>query len=636
MNYSDWLDTCESVFETSDNILNKYLQLYPFSRLNVFEKDDIKSKDFFDSYIRNGFIFSLDSTYEITERFIQKGNGSFRKTYLISPILYLYLLAIGKQISVRYRDSRSWNTDCYYAADFNTMDVHYKKSYNDFLSSLNAAHSVYKYYIKIDFSNYFNSLDVDKIFGKIDKQGNIIDARTRLIYTTFIKIIGNGRFPTVDSNGGLSYVATTVNLDEFDTALETFFNNNTHVNEYHLVRYVDDLYMFFSSDDERLPEIKKSLTAELANLVAENDLQLNERKQVMRKSTEIREDIKNCFYDFFVNGEAIEFNEYYSSDELISFLSGLSDLHPTALIEDYQTLLKVSFEKEDIQNSVHEVINNYIYNNQSYFIDVKVKQLLENIVENNYQVLKYDVKSLLPMVLNTEDSNIIRTLLKKIFISYQNDSNDYFDELILSEYLLNMNFEHEDLRKILSTFNISLSNYIKNYCANSMLDTVYKEKAEKIYPDDRGGEYTLLLEDHKLNFMYLMHKYYSSQNSILEAYAYYRNYFDRFIAHTMNCLGIEPAKNSKTNLNKKSKPNFNLFYKEVEVKKYLHKIGIDEFDDKLKEAFDLRNKNPVNHSSAEILDDNEIRTSDYEKALNNLQLIIDSCREIMTNKKMIL
>ena len=98
MVYSTWNETCEAIFKMDKEILNKYLQLYPFSQLDNSEKEYIRSEYFFDLFIKKGFIFSLDSTYCIAERFIQKGNGSFRKTYLVSPVLYLYLLAIGKQI----------------------------------------------------------------------------------------------------------------------------------------------------------------------------------------------------------------------------------------------------------------------------------------------------------------------------------------------------------------------------------------------------------------------------------------------------------------------------------------------------------------------------------------------------------
>lgn len=624
MVYSTWNETCEAIFKMDKEILNKYLQLYPFSQLDNSEKEYIRSEYFFDLFIKKGFIFSLDSTYCIAERFIQKGNGSFRKTYLVSPVLYLYLLAIGKQISCSYKDSRSWNTNCYYAADFNKMNVFYKKSYDDFVTSIHAAHSMYKYYMKIDFSNYYDSLDVNHVFEKMDIQENIVDARTKLVYTTLIKIVGNGRYPTVDNNGGLSYIATVVNLSEFDKAIENFFEQNSHTSEYHLVRYLDDLYMFFSCEDELLSKTTNELNKLLANLTALNGLHLNEKKQVIRESSEINADVKNGFYDFFVNGESINFNEYYSSDELLCFLSELAKFDSDSSMEDYLALVKKSFEKEGIECSARAIINSYIYYHPQYFYDSRIMEYLSDIVLNNYQILKYDVKPLLRMVLNTRNSRIIKNLLNQIFTSYRDGNYDYYDELILTEYLLSRSFKHADLGNILKTVNLNVANYINQYCMSSFVDTFLMETKSQIYNDNFGLEYTQLLEDTKLNFMYLMHKHHSKQKSMLESFAYYKNYFDRFIAHTMNFLGEESTK--------KSKPNFKMFYKEQTILQYLNKIGIEEFDSDVSKAFELRNKNPVSHGSAEILEDIGIRTSDYEDVNFKLREIISTCRKIMSGK----
>lgn len=624
MAYSTWRETCESIFNLDEEILNKYLQLYPFSYLDNSEKDYIKNEDFFNLFIKKGFIFSLDSTYKVAERFIQKGNGSFRKTYLVSPVMYLYLLAIGKQISCSYKDSRSWNTNCYYAADFTEMAVFYKKSYDDFVTNIHAAHSMHKYYMKIDFSNYYNSLDVNHVFEKIDIQENIIDARTKLVYTTLIKIVGNGRYPTVDNNGGLSYIATVVNLSEFDKAIENFFEQNSNTSEYHLVRYLDDLYMFFSCEDELFSKTKNELNKFLANLTALNGLQLNEKKQVIRESSEINEDVKNGFYDFFVNGESINFNEYYSSDELLCFLSELAKFDSDSSMEDYLVLVKKSFEKEGIECSARAIINSYVYYHPQYFDDSRIKEYLNGIVLNNYQILKYDVKPLLRMVLNTKNSRIIKNLLNQIFISYREGNYDYYDELILTEYLLSRSFKHADLGNILITVNPNVANFIKKYCMSSFVDTIQTETKSKIYIDNCGLKYMQLLEDTKLNFMYLMHKHHSIQNSMLESFAYYKNYFDRFIAHTMNCLGEESTK--------KRKPNFKMFYKEQTILLYLNKVGIEKFDKEVSKAFELRNKNPVSHGSAEILEDIGIRTSDYENVTDKLREVISTCRKMMSEK----
>ena len=47
----EWQQNVSAYLDTSKNVLNKYLQSYPFSVLNKEEKTILKSKKFFDSYI---------------------------------------------------------------------------------------------------------------------------------------------------------------------------------------------------------------------------------------------------------------------------------------------------------------------------------------------------------------------------------------------------------------------------------------------------------------------------------------------------------------------------------------------------------------------------------------------------------
>lgn len=56
-----------------------------------------------------------------SENFMQKGDGSFRDSSLVSMILFLVLQAIGKEIQKKYILGRSENIIVYYAGNYDKM-----------------------------------------------------------------------------------------------------------------------------------------------------------------------------------------------------------------------------------------------------------------------------------------------------------------------------------------------------------------------------------------------------------------------------------------------------------------------------------------------------------------------------------
>ena len=60
-----------------------------------------------------------------SENFIQKGDGSFRNSSLISPLLFLIIQAIGKEVSIRYVDERPSDIKVYYAGNYTRSRAKY-------------------------------------------------------------------------------------------------------------------------------------------------------------------------------------------------------------------------------------------------------------------------------------------------------------------------------------------------------------------------------------------------------------------------------------------------------------------------------------------------------------------------------
>lgn len=86
--YESWKKVCEMYFGLSLGTLKSYLQLFPFTKLTVSDKEEIKSKEFFEKYIDSGAFVLFPEMMHHSENFIQKADGSFRNSALISPILF--------------------------------------------------------------------------------------------------------------------------------------------------------------------------------------------------------------------------------------------------------------------------------------------------------------------------------------------------------------------------------------------------------------------------------------------------------------------------------------------------------------------------------------------------------------------
>src|SRR5699024_9095032 len=99
---------------------------------------------------------------------------------------------------------------------------HYKKSYDKFFADINESSKYYTYFYKFDVTNFYDSIDINLLFSKINKQNNVvIDLRSSLIYKRLMQAIGNNKYPTVENSTTLSFLATYIYLDSVDRNLES-------------------------------------------------------------------------------------------------------------------------------------------------------------------------------------------------------------------------------------------------------------------------------------------------------------------------------------------------------------------------------------------------------------------------------
>lgn len=144
--YETWKNTCQMYFDLGKGTKAAYLQWFPFTKMSSDDQNAVASEDFYNKYIKSGAFVLFPSAMHRSENFIQKGDDSFRDSSLLSPVLYLVLQAVGKEVSVAYSPQRGNQIEVFYAGNYDEMRPKYKQDYDEFFKAINA---------HIDESQYF-------------------------------------------------------------------------------------------------------------------------------------------------------------------------------------------------------------------------------------------------------------------------------------------------------------------------------------------------------------------------------------------------------------------------------------------------------------------------------------------------
>lgn len=630
MEYSIWQETCKGFFSLNKNIINKHLQLFPFTLISEEDKGKIQSEYFFNTYIKSGALFAISDMFDSPDRYLQKSDSTFRYTKLVSPILYLYLLSIGTQLSKKYTISRK-STRVYHAGNVSEFSYHYKESYDNYSTDVNYTKDIFNYFIKIDLTNFYDSINLNELFRKINRDGEILNPRTAIIYKNILNMIGDNKFPTIENNAGLYYIATEIYLDDSDTIIETYLDSFKLISGFQLIRYVDDLFIFINCEEEDRNTVVTEIKNKLTSIYSREKLSLNENKFKCGISEDVSDALKSTDYDFYVNDKPINFSDYYTSDDLVKFFDGLIDISDNHNRNAYKDVLRFAFAKEGIEYSEEEILRHFIFYKYDIFKDTDMKDKIYNLISKDYRILKYSIPEMVMAVCHTKESSIVKKLLSQIFSSCSDGQGDIFDEVIIISYLINTNFNHKDLKKNLAILNVGVANFIKKNCEISFFTNFEKNINYNNLYDHTGEPYTLLIEDEIIWFQFFMYNYSEKTGEKLESHPFLKSFFDRFIAHLMNCSGKETCGGT-------NKPNIRKYYSQNNISKGLESIGIVSIDGKsiidvITKAHELRNRNPLNHASSEILEFEDMRFSELSESKKDLLKIVEICLDVFSLKK---
>ncbi len=611
--YDSWSAVCGAYHKLGIGAKKAALQWFPFTKMSDDNWELLSSEDFYNDYIANGAFVMFPDAMHQSENYIQKSDGSFRDAALISPILYLVLQSIGKEIHDKYVQSRPIDISTYYSGNYDKMRIKYKQEYDSFFKELNAYQEEYKYFIKTDITSFFSNIDIDKLIHQIDAVCNSVNVnftQTQLqLYKELLSYAGAGRFPLIENSTVSSFLATVVYLDEIDCELHGFIENKvSEVTTFKMIRYVDDLYILLSSDCEfdELHGPYNEIRNAYSSILKEWGLALNSKKCKLGLTKEINQELKKSLYDEFFNGEKHQIEESYRGS-LAVFLGRLYELLQTDCpdVEQYNELVEDHFYHEDIEFTASEVFNYFVYECEDEASSEDVARLMVKIIRRNINVLSLDPKRLGVLVMKTHNDSAIKTTLSELFNRNRAGKWNSYDTTIAIAYLVQSGFKHIDLLSVLERNCPLLYEYYHYNCKTCFMSGFASQRKNNTLCKVIG-------KDWKAFYLHFMYQVECRKKNNLTAYAFYKNYFDRITADLDYIVRVNSGESMK-------RPNYKRFYKEgVFVEFY---SPIDTSKTTIEKAFRLRNENPVAHSSAGLID-KDSTSDDLSKTIKELETLI--------------
>lgn len=116
-------------------------------------------------------------------------------------------------------------------------------------------------------------------------------------------------------------------LDAVDCELYEFIRLKVdEIEDFQMIRYVDDLYIMFSADEsyEELTRVYNTVQNAYSSILKKHNLALNTSKCAMKEISEISEELKKAQYDEYVNGIEFDLGAFFSG-KLRGFLEDVYD-----------------------------------------------------------------------------------------------------------------------------------------------------------------------------------------------------------------------------------------------------------------------------------------------------------------------
>lgn len=596
--YESWRDACDTMMRQKRR-LKSYFQWYPFSILSKSNWEVLSSETFFSTYIQDGAFLICYSMRFTTKGFIQKQGVVFRDSVLVSPILFLYLLAFGIEYQRVFVDPRS-EMACEYAGDIINKQAQYKQSYRRYCAHKRVAKGCYSYYLKTDVTNFFGSINVDRLISKMqDCSNGGFSATDGLFLRALLLYCGEGIFPTIQNHPTLSFLATKVFLSDIDAELTRSVQMNASVDSFKLVRYVDDLFIFFDVKNGAPPlRAKEELLNKYADILRLNGLTLNQSKVEFGSTSalSLAEASESCvdFSGLQAEEEVEDAVERMALlfDEIARRTSGRDYLQ-----QDFDEAVELAFAKDIEDESPITTFRTCLYRESDCFHRQIVINSIRKALDNGKVILSYNTAELTKCILNTNDGQLIREMLNMLFRSHRDGTWSSIDALVAINYLIGRSAMHKDLLKTLKEAEPGLDTYIRLFCTREHFVTSPASDVE-------SKLVFVVSNDVPSKIQFANQLYHKATNNYFEQVSYTRTFFDRFSTLYKRKVLHEKQKRFLYKVNELTP-----IYSSIDgSKEIIHKAEM------------LRQHNPLIHASSELI------TDSYK---NDIREVIESLIELI-------
>lgn len=597
--YKAWKDAC-SIMERQGRRLKCYFQWYPFSILTESSWGVLSSEAFYSTYIQDGAFLICSSMRFTTRGFVQKQGVAFRDSVLVSPVLFLYLLAFGIEYQSAFIDPRM-GMACEYAGDLANEQAQYNFSYQRYCTNKRVAKGSYSYFIKTDIASFFGSINVDRLISKMQDYSNgSFSATDGLFLRALLLFCGEGRFPTIQNHPALSFLATKVYLSDIDYELSESLQENASLDSFNLVRYVDDLFIFYNVKTGKSPfQVKEEILNKYSDILRLNGLTLNQGKVEfgLTSTLSLAEATESCvdYYDV-QTGETL-------GDAAKRIEALFDEIGKRANNRDYRQrdcdeAIALSFTVEKEAATPISRFRNCIYYESDSFHEQFVVSSIQNAMDNGKVILSYNTAELTKCILNTNDGPLIRRMLGMLFCARRDGTWSSIDALIAINYLMGRNMAHTDLMNTLRETEPGLYAYIRSYCRSERFVT-------RPASDVESKLLLVISGDISSKIQFVNQLYHGATHNYFERVSYTRAFFDRFSS----------LYKSKTSHGKKVK----FLHRERDLKQIYSPI--DGSEKMIHEAEMLRQRNPLIHASSELI------SNSYKK---DISYVIESLKYLVT------
>ena len=597
--FESWRVACEMV-KCEKGRLRSYLQWLPFYVINKSEWATIESEEFFDRYISDGSFILCERMRFLGNGLIQKSGFAFRDSRLVSPVIYLYLLAF----SIEYERifSPGFKNDAtFYSGDITRRRLHYRKSYRAYCQALKMCSSEYKWCVKTDLAHFYESISVDGLITSMIKlSDNGMTLPEAQFFRSLLLYCGKRGFPIIQNHAGLSFLATEVYLNDVDESFSRRVAHMHRVSDFRMVRYVDDLYIFFNASDEDAFDAGCDIAGIYADALRRKGLSLNPSKTRFFPAYEAAKTATEVSTVDFLGLDPDEDlpDESWRLDALFAGIA--ARIREKAYTEgSLDELIGSLFSFGGVSIDPKSAFRRYLFSKPYLFRSRCVIEAIGEALKLGGSVFTFMTEEVVIALLNTRNEGLIKPMLNNLFDASRSDSWTSVDSLVAVTYLRNRGVEHADLLACLKSRAPEVHAFLDYFCIRGPKGIKVSNR-EMAVIDVLSGETESKVQ-------YAAYLYHELVGNDFEASAYYRAFFDRFTSYVSG------------KRRKKGRPK--MLYREEIIKKVYD--AIPGSDAVLRRAEDYRQKNPLVHAGAEMLQRVTLR-EDLGESTEDLRRLIYS------------